>query len=159
MSWYRRSQPPKPPAPSPEPAPRAARRDRRWNGLLGALRANVGRRVTLFWRCGPAVGSTTGWIVKADGDVVEVRGAVRTFSEALGRAIRRSGGVVELNTVIPVRQVCALVEDVPRGVHVGIPLYVPARSAERRVAPPHPQRRGLVMEFPTPAARRAAAGA
>ncbi len=155
LSWYRApaqpdADPSEVPLPALPPAPPA--------GLAASLRSCVGRRVTLLWRCGPAVASTTGWIVKAEGGVVEVRGAMRTLAEAVGRVFRRGTSVIELNTVIPARSVCALIEDVPRGVQVAVPLYLPglrqAQVAPREEAPA--ERRGMVVEL---AQRRRAVGA
>jgi hypothetical protein len=111
-------------------------------GLLRHLRASVGRRVTLLWRCGAGVASTTGWILKADADAVEVRGAVPTYAEP-GRPWRPGRPPVrplELNTVIPTPSVCALVEGVPRGRRAAVALQLPGPAGAvallRAVLPP-----------------------
>lgn len=116
-------------SPSRPDTDRQPARPRR-RGLGASLAEQVGRRVTLLWRCGPAVATATGWIVKVDRNVVEIRGAVRMLSEAAGRMSRRPGSVAELNTVVPLRSVCGWIEDVPRGVRALIPLqFGPGRRS------------------------------
>ncbi|HVB11068.1 MAG TPA: hypothetical protein VNM16_11980 [Bacillota bacterium] len=123
MSWYRMARTAPAPAPPWEPAA----------DILSTLRACVGRRVALLWHCGHAVAEATGWIVQVSPDVVEVRGAVHT----LGAGGRRGfpHGIFELTTVIPVRSICALIEDVPRGVRVDLPLMLPPGGGEGTPTP------------------------
>ncbi len=154
LSWYQAQAPAD--ADPPLPAPPAFRTPLASPaGLPGSLGAYVGRRVTLLWRCGPAVASTTGWVVKAEGGVVEVRGAMRTFAEAVGRVFRRGPSVLELNTVIPARSVCALVEDVPRGLQVAVPLYLPGLPRPQHDARPT-EHRGVVVDLAASRVRREA---
>jgi hypothetical protein len=80
-----------------------------------------GTRVTIAWSCGEMAAPfcTTGVIVEVGADFVEVRGCSPTVVEAIGCT---GAELSLLDTVIPLRNVCAVFENVPAGRKAAVPV-------------------------------------
>ena len=86
------------------------------------LRELRGHRATVIWHCNGAIACSTGRIVEVGADYVEVRGPVPTFAEHLAKQDCDDLAAVELEILIPLVHVCAVVEDVPECRRAGPPL-------------------------------------
>jgi hypothetical protein len=80
-----------------------------------------GHRVTVIWHCHSAIACSTGKLVEVGCDFVEVHGPVPTFAERLSSFKCHDLAGIELDIVIPLDHVCAVVEDVPECRKAGIP--------------------------------------
>lgn len=85
--------------------------------LRQELRHSLQRRITVFWRCGEASACSTGILMQVGIDFIEMVGIVPTFADddvSLPIAYADSQGLL-LNTIIPLKNLCGFVEDVPSG--------------------------------------------
>lgn len=85
--------------------------------LRQELRHSLQRRVTVFWRCGETPACSTGILMQVGIDFIEMVGIVPTFSDdevSLPVAYADSQGLL-LNTIIPLKNLCGFIEDVPSG--------------------------------------------
>ena len=87
-----------------------------------------GHRVTVIWHCNGAIACSTGKLVEVGCDFVEVHGPVPTFAELLSSHRCDDQASIELDIVIRLDHVCAVVEDVPECRKAGVPLCCTARD-------------------------------
>ena len=93
--------------------------ERCYQTLMEELAEHVGVRVTVIWHCDGAIACSTGEIIEVGRDFVEVHGLVPTFDECGPCDDLKD---CELDTVIPLDRVCAVVECVPKRRKAGVPL-------------------------------------
>lgn len=89
------------------------------------LKQNIDRRVTIFWNANGQNACSTGVVVEVGCDFVEVRGLVPVFQEERPERCERlceDRDVAELETVIRLENVIALVERVPYSQKATIPV-------------------------------------
>lgn len=103
------------------------REDFRWE-----LAQHRGERITLIWSCQGTLACSTGRLVEVGSDFVEVHGPVPTHAER--RASRRCTdfAALDLDIVIPLQHVCAVVERVPDCRQAGVPVCCGAPSGHGR---------------------------
>ncbi len=85
------------------------------------LKEHLGVRVTVIWHCADTVLCSTGKIIEVGTDFVEVHGIVPTFDDTATDGCQDVDGT-ELSTVIPLENVCAVIERVPDDRKAGLPI-------------------------------------
>gem|GEM_PF-3185100 len=109
-----------PDAAPPAPWPREDFRRELWE--------HKGHRVTVIWTCNHAIACSTGRLVEVGADFVEVCGPVPTFAERRSPSKCKDPAALDLEIVIPLGHVCAVVEDVPECRKAGLPLCCATRD-------------------------------
>jgi hypothetical protein len=93
------------------------------HNLREELRHNLQRRISVMWRCGGTAACTTGILIQVGYDYIEMVGIMPTCVDdenSLPVNWADPQGLL-LETVIPIRNVCAFVEDVPPGRKLSLP--------------------------------------
>ncbi len=101
------------------------------HSLREELRHSLQRRITVMWRCNGTAACTTGILIEVGYDFIEMVGIVPTFADdenSLPVNWTDPQGLL-LETIIPIKNICAFVEDVPPGRKVALPV------CSRRVDP------------------------
>lgn len=83
--------------------------------LRQELRHSLKTRVTVIWDCGSTTASSTGILIQVGWDFIELAGAVPTFEddEQCFEPPCNDPAALILETVIPIKAICAFVEDLP----------------------------------------------
>lgn len=92
------------------------REDLRWE-----LAEHRGERVTVIWHCQGVLACSTGKLVEVGSDFVEVRGPVPTYAEHRASRDCKDMAALDLDIVIPLQHVCAVVEHVPECRQAAVP--------------------------------------
>jgi hypothetical protein len=100
------------------------REDLRWE-----LAQHRGERVTVIWCCQNILACSTGRLVEVGSDFVEVHGAVPTFAEKRSSRCCEDFAALDLDIVIPLQHVCAVVECVPECRQATVPACCGGRHA------------------------------
>ena len=89
--------------------------------LRRELLEHKGHRVTVLWHCNGVLACSTGRLVEVGCDFLEVHGLIPTFAERMVWGGCDDAASMMLDIVIPLENVCAVVEDVPECRKAGVP--------------------------------------